>query len=92
MSTLKKFFPYSFGTKDNTTAFITRIIVYVCLPALLGAAIWLVTTIIGFVPFVGGVIAAILGWILGIISSVFGTYCLAGIVFLILDFCKVFKE
>ena len=91
MSTLKKFFPYSFGAND-TTSLVTRIIVYVCVPAILGAATWLLCTIIGFIPFIGEIVAAILGWLLGIVSSLFGTYCTVGIVFLILSYCKVFKE
>ena len=41
----------------------------------------------GWIPVVG----ALIGWLLGIVSSLVGLYCLAGIVFSILSFCKVLQ-
>lgn len=86
MDVLKKLFPYSFGIKD-TNNFIVKIIVYVVASIVLGAVIALAGLLVGWIPVVG----AIIGWALGLISSLCGLYCLAGLVILILVFCKVIK-
>ena len=83
MSTLKKFFPYSFGA-DSVASLVIKIIIYLCIPTLLG----IVTAIIGIVPIIGWIIA----WVLGAISGLVGLYCLAGIVILVLDYLKVLKD
>ena len=79
MDTLKKFFPLSFKFAKDVANLIIGIIIYVAIgaiaPAILG--------ILGFLP--------IIGWILGIVSSLVGIYCLAGIVIQILVFAKVLK-
>lgn len=79
MDTLKKFFPLSFKFTKDVANLIIGIIIYVVIgaiaPAILG--------ILGFLP--------IIGWILGIVSSLVGIYCLAGIVIQILVFAKVLK-
>lgn len=79
MDTLKKFFPLSFKFAKDVANLIIGIIIYVVIgaiaPAILG--------ILGFLP--------IIGWILGIVSSLVGIYCLAGIVIQILVFAKVLK-
>lgn len=83
MSTLKKFFPYSFGA-GSVASLVIKTIVYLCLPTILG----IVTAIIGLVPIIGTIIA----WILGVLSSVVGLYVVAGIVILFLDYFKVLKD
>jgi len=83
MSTLKKFFPYSFGA-DSVASLVIKIIIYLCIPTILG----IVTAIIGIVPIIGWIIA----WVLGAISGLVGLYCLAGIVILVLDYLKVLKD
>ena len=83
MSTLKKFFPYSFGA-DSVAALVIKIIVYLCIPTILG----IVTAIISIVPIIGGIIA----WVLGLVSGVIGLYTIAGIVILVLDYLKVLKD
>ena len=79
MDTLKRFFPLSFKFAKDVANLIIGIIIYVVIgavaPAILG--------ILGFLP--------IIGWILGIVSSLVGIYCLAGIVIQILVFAKVLK-
>ena len=79
MDTLKKFFPLSFKFAKDVANLIIGIIIYLVIgavaPAILG--------ILGFLP--------IIGWILGIVSSLVGIYCLAGIVIQILVFAKVLK-
>lgn len=79
MDTLKKFFPLSFKFAKDVANLIIGIIIYLVIgavaPAILG--------ILGFLP--------VIGWILGIVSSLVGIYCLAGIVIQILVFAKVLK-
>ena len=56
MSTLKKFFPYSFGA-DSVASLVIKIIIYLCIPTILG----IVTAIIGIVPIIGWIIAILKG-------------------------------
>ena len=79
MDMIKAYFPFSFDTKDVKTLII-KIIVYVVLEALVG----LVCGIIGLIPFIGPIV----GWLVG---TVVGLYCLAGIVFAVLDYFKILK-
>ena len=83
MNFLKKFFPLSFKMAKDTKSFIWGIVIYVVAPMIMG----LVTAIIGFIPFIGFLLAAVLGFVGGLL----GLYCLAGLVFLILVFAKVIK-
>lgn len=87
MSTLKKFFPYSFGAA-SVSALVIKIIVYICLPAILGVVTGIVGMLLGEIPVIG----AIITWALGVISSVIGLYSLIGIVLLVLDYLKVLKD
>ena len=88
METLKKYFPLSFKWVDSVANLVIGIIVYVVLSILAGALIALATLLVGWIPVVG----AIIGWVLGLISSLVGLYFLAGLVIHILVFCKVIKE
>lgn len=78
MDTLKKFFSFSFGSKD-VAALVIKIIIYV----VAGAVIGFLLGVIGKLPLVG-IITGLLGTLVGI-------YTTAGIVIAILDYCKVFK-
>ena len=78
MDTLKKIFPFSFGSKD-VAALVIKIIIYV----VAGAVIGFLLGVIGKLPLVG-IITGLLGTLVGI-------YATAGIVIAILDYCKVFK-
>ncbi len=78
MDTLKKFFPFSFGSKD-VAALVIKIIIYV----VAGAVIGFLLGVIGKLPLVG--------IITGLIGTLVGIYTTAGIVIAILDYCKVFK-
>ena len=88
MEVLKKYFPLSFKWVDSVANLIIGIIVYVVLSILAGALIALATLLVGWIPVVGEII----GWLLGLISSLVGVYFLAGLVIHILVFCKVIKE
>ena len=87
METLKKFWPYAFKERKDGGALAIAIIIYLVASILAGAVIALATMLVGWIPVVGPIV----GWLLGVISSLVGLYCLAGIVFAILSFCKVLK-
>lgn len=88
MDTLKKFFPLSFQRTDSVGNLIVGILLYLVIGIIAGALIWLATAIVSWIPVLG----AILGWALGVVSSLLGLYVLAGIVIQILVFCKVIKD
>ena len=75
---LLNYFPWSRKAKD-VTGLIISIIIYLVLSVILGAAFGLLSKI------------PVLGWIIGIIGSLVGIYCLIGIVISILVFLKVMK-
>ena len=87
MDALKKIFPLSFKFTKDVPNLIIGIIVQILAIAVLGVLIWLATAITGWIPVVG----AIIGWVLGIVSSLLGLYCLVGIIIQILVFAKVIK-
>jgi len=78
MDLVKKFFPISMRATD-VIGLVISIIIYALLPTVLG----LVNSCIGGIP--------VIGWIMGIILSLIGIYCLVGIVLAILIFCNVIK-
>ena len=88
MATLKKFFPLSFKYTADVASLIVGILIYIVLGIIAGALVALATFLTGWIPVLGPVIA----WLLGIVSSLFGVYNLAGIVILILAFAKVIKD
>ena len=88
METLKKLFPLSFKRTDTVANLIVGILLYLVVGIVAGILIWLSTAIVGWIPVVG----AIIGWVLGIVSSLIGLYVLAGIIIQILVYCKVIKE
>ena len=87
MELLKKFWPYAMKERTSGGDLAIAIIVYIVVSIIAGAVITLATLLIGWIPVIGWLIA----WALGIVSSLVGLYCLAGIVFAILVFCKVLK-
>ena len=87
MDFLKKFFPYSFGIKD-TSNFVIKIIVYAVAMIVGGALLGIIGWINSLLP---QVVASLLGVVLGLLGSLINLYCVAGIVILILVFCKVIK-
>ena len=88
METLKKIFPLSFKRVDTAANLVIGILIYLVVGILAGVLIALSTMIVGWIPVVGPII----GWVLGIASSLIGLYVLAGIVIQILVFAKVIKE
>ena len=86
MDLLKKFFPYSYGAKE-VKDLVIKIIVYVVAMVIGGAMLGLVNLVVGWLPLIGGII----GWVLGLVGSLVGIYCLAGIVLLVLDYFKILK-
>ena len=87
MDFLKKFFPFSFGIKD-TSNFVIKIIVYAVAMIVGGVLLGIIGWINSLLP---AAVASLLGIILGLIGSLINLYCVAGIVILILVFCKVLK-
>ncbi len=97
MQTLKKFFPLSFKFVKDGGNLAVGIIIYVLAGLLVPGALTLVSMLIGallgfLLLGVGVVLAGIVGGILGLLGTVVSLYCLAGIVFQILVFTKVFKD
>ncbi len=76
---LKKFFPFSTKAVD-TNSLIISIILYVIAPSIAGVVVsWL-----SWIP--------IVGWLISIAASLFGLYCLIGLILAILYYCKVIKD
>ena len=88
METLKKIFPLSFKRTDTVANLVIGVLIYLVAGVIAGALIALATMITGWIPVVG----AVIGWVLGVASTLFGIYVLAGIVIQILVFAKVIKE
>ncbi len=88
MEALKKLFPLSFKRTDSVGSLVVGILIYLVVGLVAGVLIALSTMIVGWIPVVG----AIIGWALGIVSSLIGLYVLVGIIIQILVFCKVIKD
>ena len=82
MDLLKKIFPFSFGVEEVKTLVI-RIIIYV----VVGVVVSVLFGILSNLPAVGSLIA-VLGALVG---GVLDLYITAGIVLMILAYCKVLK-
>ncbi|MBQ4553272.1 MAG: hypothetical protein IJA59_10025 [Clostridia bacterium] len=78
MDMLKKIFPFSFKSKE-VKDLVINIVIY------------LVASIVGgwLLGLLGGI--PLLGVIFDLIGSLFGLYCLVGIVLAVLDFLKILK-
>lgn len=79
MQLLKTIFPFSFGVKD-VVDLIIKIVIYI----LVGVVATLICWVIGLIPFIGGILA----WLLG---TVIDLYVLVGIVVAVLVFCKILE-
>ncbi len=88
METLKKIFPLSFKRLDSVASLVIGILIYLAVGVVAGLLIALSTLIVGWIPVIGPIV----GWALGVVSSVFGLYVLVGIIIQILAYCKVFKD
>ncbi len=88
MDALKKLFPLSFKFSKDVANLIVGIIVYIVVGAIVAGLITLSTFLTGWIPVVGPIV----GWALGVVSSLIGIYVLAGIVIQILAFAKVLKD
>lgn len=78
MDMLKKFFPFSFKSKD-VKDLVINIVVYLLASILVG---WVLGLLSG-IP--------ILGVLFSLIGSLFGLYCLVGAVLAVLDYLKILK-
>lgn len=76
---LKKFFPISYKYSDTVANLIIGILIYIVGDIVAGAVIGLLAGI------------PLIGWLFGLVGSLVGLYCLAGIVIEILIFAKVLK-
>lgn len=88
MDVLKKIFPLAFKKRESVGNLVIGIIVQILVIAVAGLAIWLATALVGWIPVVGALVA----WVLGIVSSLLGLYCLVSIILSVLDYAKVFKD
>jgi hypothetical protein len=88
MDILKKLFPLSWKYANDVANVVVGAILYVVAGIIAGAVIWLAGAITGWIPLLG----ALIGWVLGIIGSLFEVYVIAGIVVLILVYLKVIKD
>jgi hypothetical protein len=88
MDILKKLFPLSWKYANDVANVVVGVILYVVAGITAGAVIWLAGAITGWIPLLG----ALVGWVLGIIGSLFEVYVIAGIVVLILVYLKVIKD
>ena len=86
MDTLKKIFPLSFGASD-VAGLVIKIIIYIVVAAIGGIIIGLAAAVLALIPFIGGVLA----WLVGSIGSLVGLYSLIGIVLTCLDYFKILK-
>lgn len=79
MELLQKIFPLSFKLSDTVANLVIGILIYVVGSAIIGAILgWL-----SLIP--------IIGVVFSLINTLFGIYCLAGIVIEVLVFAKVLK-
>ena len=88
MDALKKLFPLSFKFSKDVANLIIGIIVYLVVGAIVAGLIVLATLLTSWIPVVGKLV----GWALGVVSSLIGIYVLAGIIILVLAFAKVIKD
>ena len=79
MDFLKKFFPLSFKFNKDLKTFIISLVIYVVAGPVYGIVCGITTPLFG------------IGIILAFLAPIVDLYCLAGIVFSILVFAKVFK-
>ena len=79
MDILKKLFPISFNYASDLAQLIIGILIYIVGGAIAG-------TVIGFLTGI-----PLVGWLFGLVGSLLGTYCFAGIVIQVLVFLKVLK-
>ncbi len=76
---LKKYFPVTAKTND-VMSLVIAIVIYVVASAVVGA----IAGLLWWIP--------VIGWLLGIISTLAGIYCLAGIVLAVLDFLGTIEQ
>ncbi|MBO5952840.1 MAG: hypothetical protein J6Q53_01735 [Oscillospiraceae bacterium] len=79
MDTLKKIFPLSFKNTDSVANLVIGILIYLVGDIIAGAIIGLLAKL------------PLIGIVFGLIGSLVGLYCLAGIVILVLVYLKVLK-
>ncbi len=87
MAVLKNLFPLSWKYTKSVGNLIVGVIVHLVAEVVVGALIALASMLTGWIPVVG----ALIGWVLGIISSLLGVYIFVGIILMILVFLKVIK-
>ena len=79
MENLKKYFPFSFTDKKDVSDLIIRTVIYV----VVAAAVGLVLSVIGKIPFIGILVS--------VIGTAFDLYITATIVLMFLHYFKVIK-
>ncbi|MBO5079012.1 MAG: hypothetical protein J6B67_04945 [Oscillospiraceae bacterium] len=79
MEMLKKFFPFSFGEKNDVAALIINCLIYLVVGIVAGFLIGILAKI------------PVLGIVIGLVGSLVDLYVLVGIVLSCLDYFKVLK-
>lgn len=79
---LKKLFPISYEK-----SLLSGIIKYLVVAIVAGLLIWLSTALTGWIPVIG----TIIGWVLGIVSTIVEIYVIAGIIVSILRKLDIIK-
>jgi uncharacterized Tic20 family protein len=77
MEQLAKYFPLNNKVeKGNVASLVIAIVIYLIAPSIAG----IIVGLLSFIPLVGS--------ILGLVSSLFGIYCLVGLIFAIIKYVK----
>ena len=92
MQTLKKFFPLSFKFVKDGGSLAIGIIIYAAVGLIVPAILTVISVVLSWLFSWTIVLPFIIGPIIGLMNTAIGLYCLAGIVFQILVFTKVFKD
>lgn len=79
MDILKKIFPFSFLEKKDVAALVITIVIHVLAGIVIGIVMWLLP----YIPFVSTLIS--------LTGTLINLYITGGIVFSILNYCKVIK-
>ena len=95
MNNLTKFFPLSAKFSNTGGQLAAGIAIYlgssIVIGTILGILIFVISFLLGLIPYLGIVLAILVGAVLGFVNFLVGVYCLAGIIIEILMFTKAIK-
>ncbi len=88
MDILKKYFPFSFGSKD-VASLIIKVVIYVAALIVGAAVLGLVGALVSIITL--GFLAGLVGFIGFVVGGLFELYVVVGIVLTFLDYFKILK-